>query len=189
VIIVNELDIHLMEMLKDKLLTDKYLHKFCNFIEGSNWIQDYDFWLLGSFPKVLDRTLPAVRDMDIAVVSKDGYHNKNEISNMLSKCILHMGQGLDIYYRPNLNNDLKEKGMDTIMTSNQFWGDIEKWPTKQNYQSWRVKNYRPLELWYSNDDKLEVRYVLFPLEKHIERVIDGHVYAKPILLNNYIKKE
>jgi len=176
-------------MLKDKLLTDKYLHKFCNFIEGSNWIQDYDFWLLGSFPKVLDRTLPAVRDMDIAVVSKDGYHNKNEISNMLSKCILHMGQGLDIYYRPNLNNDLKEKGMDTIMTSNQFWGDIEKWPTKQNYQSWRVKNYRPLELWYSNDDKLEVRYVLFPLEKHIERVIDGHVYAKPILLNNYIKKE
>ena len=140
-------------------------------IEDSNWIEDYDFWLLGSFPKVLDGTLLEARDIDIAVVSNDDYHNKNKISNMLSKCILHMGQGLDIYYRPNLNNDLKE------------------WPTKQNYQSWRVKNYRPLELWYSNDDKLEVRYVLFPLEKHIERVIDGHVYAKPILLNNYIKKE
>ena len=176
-------------MLKDKLLTDKYLHKFCNFIEGSNWIQDYDFWLLGSFPKVLDRTLPAVRDMDIAVVSKDGYHNKNEISIILSKCMLHMDQRLDIYYRPNLNKDLQERGFDAIWTSNKFWGDEETWPTKENYQSWRVKNYRPLELWYNNNDKLEIRYVLFPTEKHIERILDGHVYAKPILLNIYIKEE
>ena len=178
-----------MEMLKDKLLTDKYLHKFCNFIEGSNWIQGYDFWLLGSFPKVLDRTLPAVRDMDIAVVSKDGYHNKNEISIILSKCMLHMDQRLDIYYRPNLNKDLQERGFDAIWTSNKFWGDEETWPTKENYQSWRVKNYQPLELWYLVENKIQIKRKLWPLEKHIERVLDGLTYSKPLLLNNYIKEE
>ena len=119
--------------------------------------------------------------MDIAVVSKDGYHNKNEISIILSKCMLHMDQRLDIYYRPNLNKDLQERGFDAIWTSNKFWGDEETWPTKENYQ--------PLELWYLVENKIQIKRKLWPLEKHIERVLDGLTYSKPLLLNNYIKEE
>ena len=51
------------------MVTVKHLHKFCNFIKESNWIEDYDFWLLGSFPKVVEGELPEVRDIDIAIVN------------------------------------------------------------------------------------------------------------------------
>jgi len=181
------------------MLTVKYLHKFCTFIKDSNWIEDYDFWLLGSFPKaVIGEDIKPI-DMDVAIVNKYNCHNKKEISDILLKCMLYMKEDLDIYYRPELNKDLQERGLDAIWTSNQFWGDKETWPTKKNYQGWRVKNYRPLELWYlifadrywssNTTNNLEIQYKLWPNEKHVERVIDGHQYAKPILLNDYIKHE
>tara|TARA_R110001592_G_scaffold191311_3_gene437471 strand:+ start:124 stop:657 length:534 start_codon:yes stop_codon:yes gene_type:complete len=170
------------------MLTIKHLYKFCDFIKDSNWIEDYNFWLLGSFPKVVNGELPEVRDIDIAIVNKHDCHNKKEITAIIYECKKCI-ENTDIYYRPNLNKDLQERGLDTIWTSNQFWGDKETWPTKQNYQAWRVKRYRPLELWYLVENKLNITYKLWPNEKHVERVIDGLDYAKPILLNNYIKEE
>ena len=165
------------------------LHKFCKFIEKTNWLEEYDFWLLGSFPKVVQGELPEANDIDVAVVNKNNHHDKNKISDILSKCVSYRNQKLDIYYRPGLNYDLKNRGLDAIWTSTQFWGAEKTWPTKETYQGWRVKNYRPLELWYLLENKIQITYKLWPLEKHIERVIDGHIYAKPILLNNYIKEE
>lgn len=181
------------------MLTVNYLHKFCTFIKDSGWIEDYDFWLLGSFPKaVVGEDIKPI-DMDVAVVNKYNCHNKIKISNILSKCMLYMKEDLDIYYRPELNKDLQKNGLSAIWTSNQFWGKKTSWPNKQNYQGWRVKNHRPLELWYlifadsywssNTTNNLEIQYKLWPNEKHIERVIDGHQYAKPILLNDYIKHE
>ena len=170
------------------MLTINYLHKFFDFVQDNNWFDDYNFWLSGSFPKVVKGELLEVCDMDIGFVNKNNCHNKKEITTIIHACKKYM-EDIDICYRPSLNTDLQERGLDAIWTSNQFWGDEKTWPTKQNYQAWRVKRYRPSELWYLIDKELIIEYKLWPLEKHIERVIDGLEYAKPILLNNYLKEE
>mgnify|MGYP003139418650 CR=1 FL=1 len=87
------------------------LHKFCKFIEKTNWLEEYDFWLLGSFPKVVKGELPEANDIDVAVVNKNNHHDKNKISDILSKCVSHRNQKLDIYYRPGLNHDLMQYGL------------------------------------------------------------------------------
>lgn len=185
-----------------------------NFIKNKGWFDEYNFWLLGSFPNIINGNLKHSFDIDIAFVHKDNCHNKNKIKQIIKQCNdamshikidinnipdkyrvrgidlkLEKKSILDIYYRPNLNKDLQERGLDTIWTSNQFWGDKSSWPTRQNYQAWRVKNFQPLELWYLKNNQLDIYFKLWPSEKHIERVIDGHIYEKPILLNNYNKEE
>ena len=54
----------------------EHLHKVCTYIEKTSWLSDFDFWLLGSVPKIVAGEKIRTDDIDIAVVNKFDCHNK-----------------------------------------------------------------------------------------------------------------